>query len=81
MQKVILYTKLNCLPCEEANRMLMEIAFEFPLEVDVIDITHAHNYELRAHYQDRIPVLAKADHAEELAWPFTLEQIVAYINE
>lgn len=80
MQKIIFYTQLNSPACEEANRMLMEIAYDVPLEVDVIDISHAHNHQLEGVYSSRIPVLAKSD-GPELDWPFTLEQIMAYLHE
>jgi hypothetical protein len=80
MQKVTLYTKLNCHLCLEAYQLLMECAFDLPLEIDLVDITHAHNSELAKKYDDRIPVLARADSETELDWPFTLADIPAYLT-
>ena len=60
--------------------MLMQIAFDLPLHIDVVDITHAHN-RLDQDYAHRIPVIAKAGTATELEWPFTSEEIRAYLEE
>lgn len=80
MQKVTLYTKLSCHLCLEAYQLLMECAFDLPLEIDMVDITHAHNSELAKKYADRIPVLARSDSETELDWPFTLADIRAYLS-
>jgi len=77
MQKVTFYTKLNCSLCDKAHLMLMEIAYDTPLEIDIIDITHSHN-RLDTDYSERIPVIA-VEGAEELDWPFTLEELKAYL--
>jgi hypothetical protein len=80
MVKVILYTKLNCHLCQEAYLMLMELTLDIPLEIDLVDITHAHNSHLNHKYTDRIPVLGRPDHSRELDWPFTPADIKAYIG-
>jgi hypothetical protein len=79
MEKIILYTKLNCHLCEEAYQMLMELTLDIPMEIDMVDITHTHNSHLLAQYFDRIPVLAKPGSEHELAWPFNLDEIRAYL--
>lgn len=79
MEKVILYTKLDCHLCQEAYLMLMELTLDIPLEIDLVDITHAHNSHLYHKYTDRIPVLARPHHNAELDWPFTPADIKAYI--
>lgn len=80
MQKVIFYTKLNCHLCLEAYHLLMECAFDLPLEIDLVDITHSHNIELARKYGERIPVLVRPDSEAELDWPFTLADIRAYLT-
>lgn len=79
MKKIILYTKLNCHLCEEAYQMLIELTLDIPLEIDMVDISHAHNHHLLDDYAERIPVLAKVDADAELEWPFSLEDIRAYL--
>jgi hypothetical protein len=80
MEKVILYTKLNCHLCQDAYLMLMELTLDIPLEIDMVDITHAHNNHLQSKYTDRIPVLARPYNGAELDWPFTLADIKAFIT-
>jgi hypothetical protein len=60
--------------------MLMEIILDFPLEIDVLDITHAHN-RLEAEYGHRIPVIALPNANAELEWPFNLDDIKAYLKQ
>ena len=60
--------------------MLMEIAFDIPLEIDIIDITHSHN-RLETDYSERIPVIALKGTDKELDWPFTIEEIKAYLAQ
>lgn len=80
MQKVTFYTKLNCSLCDKAHLMLMEIAYDIPLEIDIIDITHSHN-KLDTDYTERIPVIALEGADAELDWPFTLEELKAYLAQ
>lgn len=79
MKKIILYTKLNCHLCEDVYQMLMELTLDIPLEIDMVDISHAHNQHLFDDYAERIPVLAKPEAETELEWPFSLEDIRAYL--
>jgi hypothetical protein len=80
MQQVTFYTKLNCHLCDEAYQMLMDIAFDKPLKIDIIDITHAHN-DVEEKYAERIPVIAVPHRETELDWPFTLEELEAYLEQ
>jgi len=80
MQKVTFYTKLNCHLCDQAHLLLMEIAYDIPLEIDIIDITHSHN-KLGTDYTERIPVIALQGADRELDWPFTREDIEAYLAQ
>jgi hypothetical protein len=58
----------------------MQLAFDIPLHVDVVDITHTHN-KLEEDYAERIPVIAKTGTETELEWPFTMEELSAYLKE
>ena len=59
--------------------MLLDMAWDMPLEIDLIDITHAHNRDIQAAYFDRIPVLGRPGIAAELNWPFTPDDIKVYL--
>ena len=80
MQTVIFYTKLNCSECDEAYRLLMDLTYDTPLEIDMIDVTHAHNYELKLKYENRIPVITTPHAKTELQWPFNIAEIKAYLT-
>ena len=80
MQKVLLYTKLDCSLCDKAYQMLLDLAFDIPLEIDIIDISHAHN-NLETAYDTRIPVIALDRLGTELEWPFTSEDIKLYLKQ
>ena len=77
MQELTLYTKSNCHLCEEAYHLLVNFAYDTPLEIDLVDIIQAHHIELK--YMERIPVLARPGAKTELNWPFTIEDIRAYL--
>ncbi len=79
MQNVTFYTKLNCKLCDEAYLMLMQVAYDIPLDIDVLDITHAHN-KLGSKYDERIPVIARSDIETELEWPFSIDDIKVYLG-
>lgn len=81
MTAVTIYTQLNCSKCDEAYRILMQVACDNPLQIDVIDVTHTHNLHLVSQYQDRIPVVVKPNQPSELAWPFTADELKSYIHE
>jgi hypothetical protein len=80
MQKVNFYTKLNCHLCDQAYLMLIDVAVDHPLKIDILDITHAHN-RLESNYRERIPVIAVPQADTELAWPFTRNDVELYLNQ
>jgi hypothetical protein len=80
MQKVTLYTKLDCSLCDKAYQMLLDLAFDMPLEIDIIDISHPHN-NLETRYGTRIPVIAHDQVETELEWPFTPTSIKLYLSQ
>jgi glutaredoxin len=79
MKKVTLYTKLRCHLCEEAYRELMSVACDISLTIDVVDITHDHNRAIQSRYATRIPVLTCPGAPTELDWPFSAEDVRAYL--
>ncbi len=79
MNKVIFYTKAGCHLCEEAERMLLALAREMPLEIESIDISAAAEPILRTYF-DKIPVVARPGLATELNWPFTMEALRTYLE-
>jgi hypothetical protein len=80
MKKVIFYTKLNCRLCLDGYRLLLEVACDVPLEIDVVDITHSHNADCRTLYAGRIPVVKLPETETDLGWPFTLAELKAYLG-
>jgi len=80
MKKVTLYTKLDCHLCMDAYRLLMEVSCDLPLEIDVVDITHSYNMEITSKYATRIPVVALPEAGTELGWPFTYEELKAFLD-
>ena len=79
MQKVTFYTKLNCHLCDEAYLMLINVAYDIPLEIDVFDVTRTKSGS-ESSYTDRIPVIASAGADNELFWPFTSDDVRAYLK-
>jgi hypothetical protein len=80
MKKVTLYTKLDCYLCDEGYQMLLDVACDIPLKIEVVDITHEHNKNIKPLYAERIPVLTNPNTKTELDWPFTPKDIKAYLN-
>ena len=79
MQKVAFYTKLNCPLCDEAYLMLIDVAYDIPMEINVFDVTKSKR-SVRSKYTDRIPVIAAASAANELFWPFTSDDVRTYLG-
>ncbi len=79
MQKVAFYTKLNCGLCDEAYSMLMQLTYDIPMDIDIIDITHNYN-KLNGNYDERIPVISTLTASNELNWPFTLADLRRYLT-
>ena len=78
MRRVTFYTKLECSLCEEAYRILLDVALDTPLEIDIVDITHTPG-NLQKRYRTRIPVLA-LDNGMELDWPFSALDITSQLG-
>jgi glutaredoxin len=56
MIRVTLYTRVGCLLCEEAERVLQEEQAATPFQLDLVDIDR--DPELARRYGVRVPVVA-----------------------
>lgn len=77
--KIILYTGPHCSLCDDAIALID--ALDIDVELEKINIRKSTDlYHL---YGSRIPVVKHGDKehasAEELGWPFTIEQLRAFL--
>ena len=77
--KAKLFTTLGCHLCEEALVLLQQVQPEFDLQLEQVEI--ADSEELMEQYGIRIPVVLGEATAEDLGWPFDLEQLRHYLIE
>lgn len=78
---ITLYTGPNCSLCDDAIKLLNELNVD--IEVEKINVRES--IDLYHQYGARIPVIKCNDKAinskgEDLGWPFTLEQLRAYLT-
>ena len=52
--KVVIYSRVNCHLCEEAEKSVREVLTEIPFELEVIDINR--DQELEKLYGEEVPV-------------------------
>ena len=64
----------------DAYRLLLEVTYDTPLEIDVVDISHSHNADCYSLYAERIPVVKLPETSTDLGWPFTLAELKAYLG-
>ncbi|TPG72753.1 glutaredoxin family protein [Pseudomonas arsenicoxydans] len=72
-----LFGTLGCHLCEVAELELMPLV-EHGLMVELVDI--ADNETWFAAYSLRIPVLRRVDTGAELSWPFSADEVVAFLS-
>lgn len=72
-----LFGTLGCHLCEVAEALLMPFV-EHGLLVELVDI--ADDETLFERYALLIPVLRRCDTGAELNWPFSAEQVVAFLR-
>lgn len=77
MTVVRLYTTVGCHLCEEALAMLQRL--EASHELEICDVEISESESLMAAYGIRIPVIAVTGRDDELGWPFSIEQLEAFI--
>lgn len=73
MAQLRLYTTLGCHLCEQAEQLLMTQEALADLRWEAVEI--AESDKLIEAYGLRIPVLQWVANAEELGWPFTVDQL------
>jgi len=76
MLTLTLFTTSHCHLCEQAVELITEINPTNPLAL--VEIASDDN--LLMQYGERIPVLQRSDNGSELNWPFTKDDLVAFIN-
>jgi glutaredoxin len=72
-----LFGTLGCHLCEYAEALLMPFV-EHGLQVELVDISEREDWVER--YGRTIPVLRRCDSGAELNWPFSAEQVVAFLR-
>jgi hypothetical protein len=72
-----LFGTVGCHLCEVAEAMLMEFV-ERGLLVELVDIADDETW-FEA-YSLRIPILRRVDTGAELGWPFSADQVVAFLG-
>jgi hypothetical protein len=78
MRKITLYTRLECSLCDQAYKVLLDVALDTALAIDVVDISHAHT-GLESQYATRIPVAA-LDNGLEVNWPFSAQELLKQLQ-
>ena len=78
MTHLTFYSKPNCHLCEDGQWILEEVLKERPMSVTYIDISQ--DEVLMAQYGTRIPVLGCSELETDLGWPFTPDDILAWLN-
>ena len=76
--QVLFYTTEHCHLCELAEALLVQTPIDPPIPVDVVDI--AQSEDLVTRYGTRIPVLRRDDTGQELDWPFTQGELLAFLD-
>lgn len=73
-----LYSTSHCHLCEQAEAILIDLALSHDLSWTVIEITDDAN--LLSRYELSIPVLARLDTGQEIAWPFNKDTVLELIK-
>ncbi len=75
---LVFYTTAGCHLCEFAAEVLKYLQRERTIDVQSCDISE--NEELIALYGIRIPVVKNPETAEEIGWPFDVEQLAKLLG-
>ncbi len=75
--RIVFYTTLGCHLCEHVPPMLQLMAHQITLTIDVIDI--ASDDSLVERYGQEIPVLYRPDIDMDIAWPFSIDDLHAFL--
>ncbi len=77
MVQVKLYTTTGCHLCEEAEAMLEFLHTQGKCSWKAVEISDSD--QMIEEYGLKIPVIGKMD-GEEIGWPFSFEELSAWIN-
>jgi glutaredoxin len=77
MSEVILYTRVGCHLCEDAEAVLRRLRAERPFELRLVDIDR--DPELADRYGVRVPVVA-VDGVEHFEYEVPSDQLVALLD-
>ncbi|OED47383.1 glutaredoxin [Endozoicomonas sp. (ex Bugula neritina AB1)] len=79
MYTLILYTTSGCHLCEHAEQLLNQLQSQGWCQWQAVDI--ADQDALADRYGIRIPVLAGDGRADDLGWPFDIDQIKEWLHQ
>ena len=79
MKSLILYSTLGCHLCELAKQQIEPLLLEFSLTLVEVDIADKGKEDLLEKYGVHIPVIKIADKKDELGWPFTRQEVHAFL--
>ena len=74
--KLELYTGPHCELCETAKELIYQTLPAGTYRLDLMDVTT--RLDLKKAYGLRIPVLRHTATGDELAWPFSAEQVFTF---
>ncbi|MGB1737956.1 MAG: glutaredoxin family protein [Pseudomonadales bacterium] len=79
MRTLTFYTTAGCHLCEQAAVLLAEVQQSQALLINPVDI--ADSDRLIERYGIRIPVVRLEASGRELGWPFSIADLVGFLNE
>jgi hypothetical protein len=77
MRRLNLYTTLGCHLCEEAAAMVQQHEAR---DLTLVMVEISESDDLMEQYGVRIPVLKFQDGIDELAWPFSAEELSSFLK-
>ena len=81
MIQLTLYGTLGCHLCEDAEWLIRQAIAESPQRIELTAVDIADDAGLAERYGVRIPVLRDRTTDAELAWPFDLPEVMAFLEE
>lgn len=78
MRVLNLYTTLGCHLCDKAAAMVSKQNIS---DVNLVSVEISESDDLIENYGVRIPVLKFQDANQELSWPFSDEELSAFLTE
>ncbi|WP_295801974.1 glutaredoxin family protein [uncultured Microbulbifer sp.] len=78
-QALVFYTTLGCTLCEKAKEVAWPVLAQHQLRLQPVDI--AEDEKLSELFGWSIPVVGLGDTGDVLCWPFTGEELDAWLRE